>query len=85
MTEAEAAAERMDVMTVCQITCSLRVDRGQNQDLTEKAKDGSTITEENAKLERWREHSQQLLSRCDPTTLRTLVRLNKTWIFNFGQ
>ena len=52
--------------TVYQITRKLRGDRGQNQDLTAKAKDGSIITEEKAKLERWREHIQQLLNRCDP-------------------
>ena len=33
------------------------------------AKDGSAITEEKARLERWREHFQQLLNRCDPSTL----------------
>ena len=36
------------------------------QDLTINTKDRSTITEEKAKVERWREHFQQLLNRCDP-------------------
>ena len=45
------------------------METGQNQDLTVKVIDGSTITEENAKLERWREHFQQLLKRCDKPTL----------------
>ena len=36
---------------------------------TVKAKDRSTITEEEAKLERWRVHFQQLINRCDPPTL----------------
>ena len=53
-TEAEAAAEPKDMKTVYQITRKLRGDRGQNQDLTVKAKDGSAITEEKTKLERWR-------------------------------
>ena len=57
-TEVEAAAVRRDTMTVCQITRKLRGDRGQNQDLNVKAKDRSIITEEKAKLERWREHIQ---------------------------
>ena len=34
-----------------------------------KAKDIYTITEERAKLERWREHFQQLLNRWDSHTL----------------
>ena len=68
-TEAEAATERRDMKTVSQITRKLRWDRGQNQDPAVKAKDGSTITEEKAKLDRLREHLQQLLSRFDPPTL----------------
>ena len=48
-TEADGAAERKYVKTVCQITAKIRGDRGQNLDLTVKSKDGSTITEEQAK------------------------------------
>ena len=55
--------------TVSQITRKLHEDRGQNQDLTVKAKDGSTITEGKAKLERWLKHFQQLPNRCDPPPL----------------
>ena len=55
--------------TIYQITRKLRGDRGQKQDLTVKAKDGSTISEEKAKLDRWREQIQQLRNRCDPPTL----------------
>ena len=55
--------------TVYQITWKLCGDRGQNQELTVIATDGSIITEEKAELERWREHFQQLLNRCDPPTL----------------
>ena len=51
-TEAEAAAERKDMKTFQQITRKLRGDRGKNHDLTVKTKDGSTITDEKAKLER---------------------------------
>ena len=65
-TEEEAAAERKDMKTVLQITRKLRGDSLQNQDFTAKAKDGSTITEEQAKLERWRE--QQHFNLYDPPT-----------------
>ena len=68
-TEAEAAAERRDMRTVHKITRKLCGDRGQNQDLTVKSKDGSTSTEEKAKLERWGEYFQQHFNRCDPPTL----------------
>ena len=51
-TEAEAVAERKDMKTVYRITRKLHGDRGQNKDLTVKAKDGSAITEEMATLER---------------------------------
>ena len=63
-----AAAERKNMKTVYQITRKLCRDIGQNLDLTVRAIDRSFITEENAKLERWREHFQQLLNRCDLPT-----------------
>lgn len=43
-----------DMKTVYQITKKLRGDHGPNQDLPVKAEDGSAITEEKAKLERWK-------------------------------
>ena len=67
--EAEVAAQRNDMRTVYQITRKLRGDRGENQNHTVESKDGSTITEEKTKLDRWREHFQQLLNQCDPPTL----------------
>ena len=82
--EAETAAERKDTKTVFQITRTPRGDRGQNQDLTVKAKDGSTITEEKAKLERWREHLQQLLIRCDPPTLADISEVEKDLDIELG-
>ena len=54
--------------TVYQINRKACGERGHNQDLTVKAKDGSTINKVKAKLERWWEHFQQLLKRCDPPT-----------------
>ena len=56
------------MMTVYQIARKQRRYRGQIQDLIVKSKDVSTITYENAKLERWREHFEQLLNRCDLPT-----------------
>ena len=52
-----------------QITRKRHGHRGMNQDLTVKMTDGSTITEEKTKLEKWKENIQQLLSRCYPPTL----------------
>ena len=83
-TYAETAAERRDMKTVYQITRKLHGDRGQNQDLIVKAKDGSTITEEKAKLERWREHFQQLLSRCDPPTLADISEAEQNMDIGLG-
>ena len=51
-----------DMKTVYQITRKLCGDRGQNQDLYVKAKDGSSITEEEAKLVRRGEYVQHLLN-----------------------
>lgn len=55
-----------DMKTVYQIKKKLRGDHGPNQDLPVKAEDGSAITEEKAKLERWREHYEKILNRPDP-------------------
>lgn len=63
---AQRAAEMKDMKTVYQITKKLRGDHGPNQDLPVKAEDGSAITEEKAKLERWREHFEKILNRLDP-------------------
>ncbi|KAK3540972.1 hypothetical protein QTP86_007688 [Hemibagrus guttatus] len=50
--DAERAAEQKDMKTVYMTTKKLRGDRGQNQDIPVRAKDGTPITEEYAKLER---------------------------------
>ena len=62
----------------------LRGDRGQNQDLTVKTKDGSTITEEKVKLERWGEYFQQLLNRCDPPTLTNIIEAEQDLDIELG-
>ena len=64
----DAAAEQKDIKAVYQITRKLHGDRGQNQDLTVKGIDSSTITEKR-QSQRDGEHFQQLLSRCDLPTL----------------
>lgn len=63
---AQRAAEIKDMKTVFQITKKLRGDHGPNLDLPVKAKDESAITEEKAKLKRWREHFEKILNRPDP-------------------
>lgn len=60
---AQRAAEMKDMKTVYQITKKLRGDHGPKQDLPVKAEDGSAITEEKAKLERWKEHFEKILNR----------------------
>lgn len=60
----QRAAEIMK--TVHQITKKLKGDHGPNQDLPGKAEDSSGITEERAKLERWRELFEKILNRPDP-------------------
>ena len=67
--EAERAAEMKDMKTVYMTTRKLRGDRGYNQDIPVKAEDGTPITEELAKLERWKQHFQHTLNRQDPPVL----------------
>jgi hypothetical protein len=66
---AERAAEQKDMKTVYMTTKKLRGDRRQNQDIPVKAEDGTPITEERAKLGRWKEHFQRILNRPDPPAL----------------
>ena len=83
-TEAEATAEQKDMKTVYQIAWKLRGDRGQNQDLTVKAKDGSIITEE---MPNYRDGDNTLNNHSTVVTrlrLQTLVGQNKTWTSNMG-
>lgn len=82
--EAEAAAERKDMKTVYMITKKLRGDRGQNQDLPLKASDGTLITEEQAKLARWRDHFQQTLNQPDPPALAEISEAEEDLDINLG-
>ena len=81
---AEVAAEQKDMKTVYQITKKLRGDRGQSQDLPVKAEDGTPITEEQAKLERWREHFQQILNRPDPATFADITEAEEDLDIDMG-
>ena len=82
-TEAEAVVEQKDVNTVCHIPRKLRGDRGQNRDLNLKAKDGSTISEERVKLERWRWHFLQL-NRCDLPSLADISEAEQDQVIKCG-
>lgn len=56
-------------MKTVQITKKLRGDTGPNQDIPVKTEDDTTITEETAKLESWREQFKKILNRPDPLIL----------------
>ena len=80
----ESDAERKDMKTAYQITRKLRGNRGQNQDLTVKVKDGSTITEERQnKID-----GENTFSNSSTDVIRlylqTIVRQNKTLTSNLG-
>ena len=66
---AEAAARRKDMKSLYQITKKLKGDTGPNQNLPLKDADGKIITVEKEKIERWKEHFQQVLNRADPPRL----------------
>ena len=51
------------------ITKKLKGDTGPNQNLPLKDADGKIITVEKEKIERWKEHFQQVLNRADPPRL----------------
>jgi len=70
--------------TVYQITKKLRGDHGINQDLPVKAADGSVLTEETAKLERWREHSERILNRPEPPALAEIDAAEADLDINLG-
>ena len=67
--DTEAAARRKDMKLLYQITKKLKGDTGPNQNLPLKDADGKIITVEKEKIERWKEHFQQVLNRADPPRL----------------
>ncbi|KAK3545686.1 hypothetical protein QTP70_010891 [Hemibagrus guttatus] len=82
--DAERAAEQKDMKTVYMTTKKLRGDRGQNQDIPVRAKDGTPITEEYAKLERWKEHFRQILNRPDPPALADIPEADEDLDIDMG-
>ncbi|KAK3549305.1 hypothetical protein QTP70_034532 [Hemibagrus guttatus] len=70
--------------TVYMTTKKLRGDRGQNQDIPVRAKDGTPITEEYAKLERWKEHFRQILNRPDPPVLADIPEADEDLDIDMG-
>ena len=67
--DAEAAVRRTDIKSLYQITKKMKGDTGPNLNLTLKDADGKIITFEKDKIERWKEHFQQVLNRADPPRL----------------
>ncbi|KAI0234485.1 hypothetical protein LSAT2_015232, partial [Lamellibrachia satsuma] len=67
--DAEAAARRKDMKSLYQITKKLKGDTGPNQNFPLKDADGKIITVEKEKIERWKEHFQQVLNRAVPPRL----------------
>ncbi|KAK3546988.1 hypothetical protein QTP86_007917 [Hemibagrus guttatus] len=82
--DAERAAEQKDMKTVYMTTKKLRGDRGQNQDIPVRAKDGTPITEEYAKLKRWKEHFRQILNRPDPPALADIPEADEDLDIDMG-
>ncbi|KAK3517624.1 hypothetical protein QTP70_013436 [Hemibagrus guttatus] len=82
--DAERAAEQKDMKTVYMTTKKLRGDRGQNQDIPVRAKDGTPITEEYAKLERWKEHFRKILNRPDPPALADIPEADEDLDIDMG-
>ena len=72
-TEAEEAAMKNDLKSLYTITKKLRGNMVANQDLPLKAEDGKAITGEREKIERWKEHFQQLLNRPSPAVPANIV------------
>ena len=60
------------IATLYKITRSLS-GKKINQDLPVKAADGTSITEEKAKLERWKKHFEQILNRPVPPDLANIT------------
>ena len=82
--KAERAAEQKDMKTVYMTTKKLSGNWGQSQDIPLKAGNGTTITEERAKLERWKNHFQQILNRPDPPVLADIPEANEDLNIDLG-
>ena len=82
--EAEEAAHQNDMKTVYQITRKLKGDFGQNCDRPVKDEDGTTLTSEDQKLRRWKEHFQKILNRPEPAVLADIPEAAEDLDINLG-
>ena len=82
--EAEEAAHQNDMKTVYQITRKLKGDFGQNCDRPVKDEDGTTLTSEEQKLQRWKEHFQKVLNRPEPAVLADIPEAAEDLDINLG-
>ena len=83
--DAEAATRRKDMKSLYQITKKLKGDTGPNQNLPLKDADGKIITVEKEKIERWKEHFQQVLNRADPPRLADIPEAEDAHEINLDQ
>ena len=82
--DAETAAELKDLKTVYEITRKLMGKKKQNQEIPVKSEDDTLITEERAKLERWRQHFQEVLNRPDPVEFADIPEAEEDLEINTG-
>ena len=82
--DAETAAELKDLKTVYEITRKLMGEKKQNQEIPVKSEDDILITEERAKLERWRQHFQEALNRPDPVEFTDIPEAEEDLEINTG-
>ena len=82
--KAEEAANKGDIATLYKITRSLS-GKKINQELPVKAADGTPITEEKAKLERWKKHFEQILNRPVPPDLSNITEAKEDLDINLDR
>ena len=82
--EAEAAAHQNDLKTVYQITRKLKGDFGQSCDRPVKDEDGRTLTSEEEKLQRWKQHFEKILNRPEPAVLADIPEAAEDLDINLG-
>ncbi|XP_077868777.1 uncharacterized protein LOC144359464 [Saccoglossus kowalevskii] len=71
--------------TVYKISKQLHEVQGHSQDIPVKAKDGSIITEERTKLERLKEHFQEILNQPDPLVVANITEAVEHLDINVGE
>ena len=83
--EAETAARNQDMKTVYQTTRKLKGDFGQSYDRPVKAEDGTSLTTEEEKLQRWKQHFEKILNRPDPSVLADIPEADEDLDINLGE